>query len=207
MAQTYYNANGQVEHTRTTGLADTLYVYDPLGSQVRAGLDVDGNGKLEPIGNDRISESETLYVPLSGDVWQQTQQRVYADPNVQQPVVTSTTLTRLTGLGSGVVSEQVSIDLQGNRARSTVAVNRTTATETRTTDVPDSSYDAVSVTINGKLMTSANTSGTTTSYDYDALGRRRQGVAAQADDAGWGGWQTGHRVYPPYRRAAQPALW
>jgi YD repeat-containing protein len=127
---------------------------------------------------------------------------------VQQPVVTATTFTRLTGLGSGAVSEQVSIDLQGNRTRSTVAVNRTTATETRTTDVPDSSYDAVSVTINGKLMTSANTSGTTTSYDYDGLGRRRRGVAAQAGDAQRGGWQPGWCLcwLPPPRteRAQDP---
>jgi YD repeat-containing protein len=43
---------------------------------------------------------------------------------------------------------------------------------TQTTDTPDSGTDAVSVSRNGVLQSSAGTTGHTTTYAYDALGRQ-----------------------------------
>ena len=44
---------------------------------MRTGLDIDGNGQLEPASPDRISETETRYTQVDGQWWQQTTQRVY----------------------------------------------------------------------------------------------------------------------------------
>ncbi len=57
-AENHYNQKGQLAAARTGGLADTLYTYDELGNPIRSGLDLDGSGSLEPISNDRISETE-----------------------------------------------------------------------------------------------------------------------------------------------------
>src|SRR6185312_12085793 len=149
----------------------TLYEYDELGNQVRTGLDVDDSGSLNTASMDRITESETKFVSVEGAYWQQTSQRIYAEDNSPTAKTTSVTRTRITGLGGGLVSEQVSIDLNGNETRSTVRI-ASDGTETRTVNTPDSTQDAMTVMAEGRMLSSTSTSGLTTTFGYDGLGRR-----------------------------------
>jgi RHS repeat-associated protein len=170
-SETSYNSFGQVARTRTTGLADMLYAYDELGHQIRSGLDVNGNGTLDLAGTDRIDASDSYFNVVEGQWWRESRRSVYALPS-NSPIVISTSRTRLTGLGGGLLAEQVSIDLQGNETRTTVSIDPSSRTETRRTNVPDSSQDAVAVSVDGRLTSSTSPTGVTTAFDYDGLGRR-----------------------------------
>jgi RHS repeat-associated protein len=167
-----YNARGLLERTTTTGSAPMVYEYDALGNAVRSGLDVNENGTLDVASMDRISETDTRAVSVSGSYWQETTQRIYAEDNGGTPKVAGVTRSRLTGFSGGLVSDQVSIDLNGNETRSSVLINASNATETRVVDTPDSTINAVSVAAQGRLVSTTSTTGVTTTFGYDGLGRR-----------------------------------
>lgn len=170
--QQFYNSAGQLERTVTPGQADTLYEYDEVGNLLRSGLDVDDSGALELASLDRIDETEAFFAYMDGAWWQQTEQRAYPTDFDGTPVTVNAQRTRLTGLGFGLVGETVAIDVHGNETVSQVTLDRTTATETRTTDFPDSTIDAVDTSVNGLLMASQSKTGVVLTYDYDELGRR-----------------------------------
>jgi hypothetical protein len=146
VAENFYNDKGQLYKTTQPGLAATLYEYDDLGNQVRSGLDIDGNGVLEPASPDRISDSDTLYAKLDGHWWQESSQQVYAVADDATATTAGTSRTRLTGLGDGGLSaENVAIDIHGNETISREYIDRASATVQRITDYPDSAIDAVTV--------------------------------------------------------------
>lgn len=167
-----YDARGFLVRTTTTGLGATVYEYDELGNQVRSGIDVNKNGALDLASMDRIQESDTRFISVGGHYWQQTTQRAYTEDDANTVKTTGTTRSRLTGLGNGLVSDQISIDLHGNETRTTVTIDPATATETRVTDVPDSIYNIVAVATQGRIISSTSQTGLTTTYGYDGLGRR-----------------------------------
>ena len=168
-----YNDLGQLIQTATTGLADTLYTYDEIGNQIQSGLDIDGNGGLEPASMDRITGKQTLYVEYGSDWWQERVQKVYAEDNDSTATVVSTNRSRLTGLSdSGLTAETVAIDIHGNQMVSTETIDRDAKTVTRTTNYPDSTIDAVSVATNGLLTASTSKTGVTATYGYDPLERQ-----------------------------------
>ena len=171
-ADSTYDARGLLVRTTAAGSAATVYEYDALGNATRSGLDVDGNGRLDLASMDRISETDTRAVSVGGSYWQETTQRIYPIDNAGSAKVAGVTRSRLTGLGGGLVSEQLSIDLNGNQTRSTVQIQPSSASETRVVDVPDSVQDAVSVSTQGRLVASTSPTGVTTVYGYDGLGRR-----------------------------------
>jgi RHS repeat-associated protein len=173
ITENFYNDKGQLIKTTSPGMAATLYVYDELGEQSMSGLDVDGNGILELASKDRISTSSASYQSYDNAWWQKSEQQVYATENSATPTTVSTQLSRLTGLGeNGLVRENVSIDMLGNRMVSRTIIDRSAAQETSIVDYPDSTIDAVSVSVNGLLMSSTDKSGIETTFAYDALGRR-----------------------------------
>ena len=144
VSENFYNGKGQMVKTTSPGLAATLYAYDELGNQVMSGLDVDGNGILEPASRDRIHTSSPSYVSYDDVWWQKSEQQVYAAENSSAATTVSTQLSRLTGLGEGgLVSENVSIDMHGNRMVSRNVINRGAGIEIRTVDYPDSTIDEV----------------------------------------------------------------
>jgi hypothetical protein len=107
-------------------MADTLYEYDDPGNQIRTGLDVNGNGVLEPASADRINESSTSYVSNDDGLWQETDQSIYAD-DTGTPTWVNGQMSRLTGLGAGgLVAESISIDINGNQTVSRTTINRST---------------------------------------------------------------------------------
>ena len=154
-----------------------MYAYDEIGNQVRSGLDLNGDEELEYASSERISETETLYTVVDGEWWQQTVQRVYAEDGSPTATTVGTQRTQITGLGAdGKVSETVSIDIHGNETTTTMTVDAESKTVTQTVKYPDTTIDAVSVSVNGLLESSTSKTGVTLTYDHDPLGRRT-GVA------------------------------
>jgi len=66
----------------------------------------------------------------------------------------------------------VSADVHGNETTTTVALDRDDKTVTQTIDYPDSSSNAVNVTVNGLLTASTTKTGLRYTYAYDGLERR-----------------------------------
>jgi RHS repeat-associated protein len=170
--ENYYNTKGQLVKTTTSGLADTIYEYDELGNQVRNGLDVDHSGALEIASNDRITESDSLFALISGNWWQENSQRVYAMENVATVTTTGTSRSRLTGWSDGKTSETLNIDIHGNQTASWTVTDRDNKTMIRAVDFPDSNFDVISTTVNELLMSSRSKTNVTSTFEYDALGRR-----------------------------------
>ncbi|MCK6486670.1 MAG: hypothetical protein L6R00_21380, partial [Phycisphaerae bacterium] len=84
---------------------------------------------------------------------------------------------RLTGLGGSVTggiltAESQSLDIHGNVTTRRTIVDRDNKLVREVVDVPESDTDIVSVTRNGLLQSSTTATGVTTTYQYDALGRR-----------------------------------
>ncbi len=173
VTRSFYDSTGRLIATSNTEQGKTLYAYDEFGNQVQSGLDVDGNSVLDTAGLDRITESETSFVELSGAWWQQSLQRVYSQENNGTALDTGSSRTRLTGLGTdNLTAESVTVDINGSEVISKVYIGRGSGTETRVTDYPDSDTDAVSTNVNGLLVSSTGKSGHVTTYAYDGLGRR-----------------------------------
>ncbi len=171
IAQNYYDAKGRLFKTSTLGMADTLYEYDELGNQIRTGLDVNGNGVLEPASTDRMNSTDSSYLSDTSGLWQKTEQIVYADNN-GIPATVATQLSRLTGLGTGgLVSETIAIDINNNRTISIAKIDRSTKTEQRTTTYPDATVEQ-QVSVAGVVTKVTSKTGVETSFNYDALGRR-----------------------------------
>ncbi|MCK4983374.1 MAG: hypothetical protein KAS17_10655, partial [Victivallaceae bacterium] len=170
--QFYYNNYGQLYKKTQTGLADKLYVYDSYGCVSRQGLDVNGNGTLDLASSDRIIESDTVFTLISSDWWLVTTKKVYATADSSASTTTSVNKIRLTGFSSGTISETKSTDIHGNETVTTMTVNRTTKTITQTVNVPNSSVDIQTVTVNGLLTSVRSASNLTYSFAYDGLGRQ-----------------------------------
>ena len=132
----YDPATGRLTSSTATGLAPSLFVYDPLGRVIRTGLDVTGNGTLDLASADRISESDQTVEFLDNAWWARSETRQYALVASATPTVMSVTRQRLTNFSpAGRVAETRSTDFNGNVTTVTTDINRTTATAitTRTT--------------------------------------------------------------------------
>lgn len=167
----YYNNYGQLWKKTQTGLADTIYVYDDMGNLFRTGLDIDGNGSLDLASTDRISESDTVYAQISSDWWLVTTKKTYATANSSAATTTSVSKMRLTGLAASTLAEGKSYDINNNETTATTTVNRTNKTVTETVEVPDSSVDEQTITVNGLVTSKRTASNHTYTYSYDGLGR------------------------------------
>ncbi|HWA08329.1 MAG TPA: RHS repeat-associated core domain-containing protein [Opitutaceae bacterium] len=166
-----YNSLGQLGKKSMDGAAPTLYAYNDLGALVLTALDVNGNDSIDLGGSDRVTQSDTSFYSDGTNWWVKSVQGAYATASSSTATTVQATQTRLTGFASGVQSETISTDINGNTATSTTAVNRSGKLVTTTTTVPDSSTSGVQISYNGYLMSSTSTHGITTTYVYDALGR------------------------------------
>ncbi|MFH0880736.1 MAG: hypothetical protein V2A34_13555, partial [Lentisphaerota bacterium] len=167
-----YNEKGQLIRSSSPGLADTLYVYDELGNQIRQGLDINDNETLDLASMDRINESDSSYVFESNTWWQVGASKGYPKDNDSNPIVMGTQKQRLSGFPDGVIEDSYAFDLLGNITHSATYLDRTNKRLTRETTYPDSSTNEVSVSVNGLPQFVASKSGVRQSYQYDALGRQ-----------------------------------
>ena len=177
-----YNGKGQLAATMQSagnppsvpvGVA-TLQEYDEFGDLVRTALDVNGNGIIDLAGPDRVTETQTRIVAISGERWRETRSKVYAADGDTTPVTLSVQRRTMTGGGSGsstVNSE--SEDVRGQKIATTYAVDPANLLVKITRNPPDSTVDSVSVVRNGLLhSTRPSIWRDPTYYAYDGLGRQ-----------------------------------
>ena len=182
----HYNALGQLAKvTVSSGLAaPTLYEYDLMGNLIATGLDLDTNDTLDRSGDDRIDETITIYEEDGSEHWwRKTHHYVYAaydDPNA---TVVGTVEERLTGFSSGLIRETKSIDARDNATVSQTVIDRGTTEMFETVNYPNTTNNAERVSLNGLLVSLTDTAGVTTSYGYDALGRRTSAKQARHANA------------------------
>jgi len=177
----YDNAGGGYLYKSVTTVDGTaisaplIVEYDKLGNVVRSGIDFGDDGVLDESGPDRITEEDSRYVSLGGQVWMETTTAVFrGDPNDTGATVQSIERYRLTGLDTNsTLSIRESEDSFGNVTRTTVTVDPAHALITTTVDYPASEAVATSVTHNGLLVSATDRAGVSTEIEYDGFGRRK----------------------------------
>lgn len=176
-----YNNQGQLQSQSlkagaTKLIADKLYEYDELGTQVRDGSDVDASGTLTLASTDRLTETEVVFQKIGSDWFRVTTTRTYLVDNDVTPT-TQTQTERLNNFALNgtdrTVSEITATNVAGNSTKTTVAIDRAARKVTTTADAADSDVNAVSISVNGLLQSSTPaTPQPATTYLYDALGRQ-----------------------------------
>ena len=189
MSTQVYDEQGRLAKSSASLRADTLREYDAeFGELLRTGLDLDGNGALD-LASDRVTETATSFLrDGDGFWWRGSISKLYATDNDDPatpavderilPLVTGMRRERLTGLGAEtpgrgrLIAETADVDIHGNDTVSRHYLERDTATITVVTDVPESTADALAVTVNGLLVSQTSSDNLTTRVLYDALERR-----------------------------------
>jgi RHS repeat-associated protein len=179
-SSSFYQGSRLVRSSRT-GMPDTLYVYDTVtGEQRDTVVDVNRNGIVDYAGSDRISRSESCYALLNSDWWRVTTNLVWNQEGSATPLATSVSRERITGLGTpstegygGVLTAQS----QSLNWRSAVTTSRTytdanSSMVWQVTDVPDSSFNDVSLSKGGHVIAVNSSIGNTYSFSYDGFGRQ-----------------------------------
>ena len=168
-----YDRGGRVIRVQQTGSADRIMQYDELGHLWRRGLDVDGNGELDPAGNDRIDEISWQYVQLSNEWWRQTTRLTYPDLGSSRAVTVSVERALVSGSGCACQAEQRRvIDIWGTETFYSVSIDRDNKRVTRTTRYSYSTNVEMEVEENGLVVSQSFVEGGSYTYQYDALERR-----------------------------------
>ncbi len=158
--------------TSAPGVAATLYEYNQLGEIIRSGVDVNDNGSLDDASDDRISVRDDRYILEDGSWWRTSEQAILPESNTSTPKTVARDKIRLTGLGAGLIEEQVATDIHGNQTTVSRHLDRSTHTVTTTTTSPSSATDSVTVERYGLPVSTTDHGGLTTTYSYDALDRK-----------------------------------
>jgi RHS repeat-associated protein len=179
--QYYYNSSTQLTKTTETGLADFLYQYDAQGELQYSGLDINADGDLDLAGPDRVTEvRSSVYYDSGTTAWYaRNLTYVYNQESSSTALLQSDVRTRLApypGTSTNfddrqVMTETRSYDVFGNLTVQTGVLARATRLGTVTTNVPDSSVDAVETVLNGLKVRSQTPQNLTSDYLYDGLGR------------------------------------
>ena len=167
-----YDQYGNKIKVDKTGEASRLYVYDELGTLIRSGLDVNGNGSLDLASSDRITDSSILYIQNNGSWWQESSTSVYGISNDAAATTIDITRKRLTGHAANVTQEQIQIDRYGNQTTSQTVVDRNNKKVTQTVTYPDSVIPSERILENALLVSEKSKSGLLYSYSYDGLERK-----------------------------------
>ncbi|MFA6960548.1 MAG: RHS repeat-associated core domain-containing protein [Opitutaceae bacterium] len=168
---TYDATTGQLIKSSRSGMADTLTTYDVLGQPVFSGLDIDANGTLDLASSDRISGQEKWFAYESGTWWVASRTYTYATLNSATETALGSSRQRLTGFTGNLRSETTATDAEGNIATSTVSVDRTARTVTKTTQAPGLSAPQVEVAVNGLGTTTTAPDDLVFTTGYDVLNR------------------------------------
>ena len=130
---------------------------------------------------DNIGDSDTFYQQDGNDDWwRKSTAAVHPTADDGTPVVTSVRRERLSRLGAAapapysrvLTAESRAADIRGSVTASTTYVDRATKTVTHVTDVPTSTADSVSTTVNGLTVSSSSVTSL-----VDPLPLRRSGPA------------------------------
>jgi len=166
---TYESMTGHLVATTRTGYATTRYEYGACGELVRSGLDVDGNGRLDLGGTDRITDSSTTFESYAGAWWLKQTSASYPFFDISTAKTLTTTRARITGFSSTLRSETRTTDAEGNETVQTVDVDRATATTIVSTDRPGMVHLQTDTLRNGLPVSSTGHDGLTSTIGYDSL--------------------------------------
>jgi RHS repeat-associated protein len=166
-------ATNRLTKTVSTGYANTLYVYGPLGNLERQGLDLNGTGVLELSSSDRVTDYSSTVILDAGAYWLQSEVWTYPTAGVGTPQLVSSSRERLTTFAPDVLEESRTTNEDGRVETRTVAINRTTskirATNVRTSS--GSSATSYEESTDGRLCEVLTFDGILHKYTYDFLGR------------------------------------
>jgi len=177
----FYDATNRLWKTEqlegTIVKTSSITVYDELGNAIRSGLDVDLDDSLSLASMDRISDSDTSYVSTNSTWYRVGTSTTYPKDNNAEALTVSVQKSRLTGLGGSgahgiLTSESIGTDVFGNTTISQSWLNRGTKTITQIIDIPNSTQDQISTSVNGLLASVSSAASVVTQYGYDGLGRR-----------------------------------
>ncbi len=176
-----YNALGQLQSESVMSganklQADMIYEYDTLGNRIRAGWDIDASGTLTLASADRITDTNEAFQQNGSDWFKVITKQIYLVDNNSTPTVVSVESERLTNFAvngaENTISDVTTTDVAGNQTRETIIIDRAGRKQTTRRDVPSSTTDAVNITYNGLLQSSAPAIAVSaTTFTYDALGR------------------------------------
>jgi len=188
-----YNTLGQLSYIwHGDGKGDHCFEYDTLGKVVREGDDLNSNGVLDLSSSDRITDYAWQYFSPSGGVWwRRDTTTTYATLSSSAPTQVARVDTQLSGFtaaGSGYtrLSRVDSYDVFGNMTTTYYEVANYGKMAVATTVAPNSSTNAVQTFYNGLLMSSQDTTGVTTTYGYDSLGRQTASIDPRTVGTGLG---------------------
>ncbi len=168
--QSFYNDKNQLIKIATTDKPATLFIYDDLSNQIMQGLDIDQDGQLSPASDDMILQMESKYLK-AGNTWVwQNQKNTYGTSNSDIVTLLNTTQDILT-LGTGELSKQLDIDINGNTTTVATTVNRAQKLVTVSTTSPESSVAVQNVLQNGLSISERTSSNLTYTFNYDGLQR------------------------------------
>ena len=177
-----YNALGQLQTDSIMSganklVADMIYEYDALGNRIRAGSDIDASGTLTLSSTDRINDTDAVFQQNGSDWFKVTTTQTYLVDNNSTPSIVSTESERLNNFAVNgaekTISDVTTTDVAGNQTRDTIIVDRAAKKVTTRSDVPGSATDAVNITYNGLLQSTAPAmTVSVTTFTYDALARR-----------------------------------
>lgn len=142
--------------------------YDTMGFATTAGIDVDGGG-LTLASADRMATSDVSFVTLDGYLYEVSVMKTYPDDGSDVPV-TVTSKSRITGLGSSVLSETIADDIHGNTSTTIATVDRATSTVTTTTSYNDLTSES-STSVMGLETAATTRQGRSSLISYDSIGR------------------------------------
>lgn len=170
---TYDAATGLLTKTSRSGLADMLYKYDDMANLRESGLDLDSSHDLETDGTDRVTDYTQAIdtIDTTSDLWLVTTATTYPKAGSKTVTLTSTRQQRLTGFAASQLGEARSVDVDGNKTATTVTVDRTGKTLTRSTTATGLANAAIELVVNGVSKSSTSFDGLTYSTDYDSQGR------------------------------------
>lgn len=168
---TYHPTTGQLIKTSRAGMADTLITYDVYGQPLLSGVDINANGILDLASNDRITGQENWFANENGAWWAASRSYTYATSNSSTETTTGSSRQRLSGWSGNLRSESTVTDTEGNVSTSTVMVNRTARTVTKTTTAPGLANPQVEIAVNGLGTSVTAPDGIVTTAAYDALQR------------------------------------
>lgn len=166
----------QLAKVERTGGSPTIYEYNELGQRTRQGRDLDSDSDFDESSGEPITETTRDFVEISGEWYERSTTKRWLTDNDATPTTMSVVKRQLTGLSATTMSSVVYTDALGQDTIVTTTVDRGNQTVTETTDLPNTTRDAVRITENGRLKSSTDPriptgENATTAYAYDGLGR------------------------------------
>lgn len=165
-----------VSSTSPAGVVLTVRPY-LQSSGTLSGFDVDADGSLTQSSSDRFRDTSNAYVQSDGYWWEETVEKIYETNGDPQSLVVSVVRRCLHGNPSGYASWTKKLSPAGGYSWQLVEegrteINRSTKSLTSTGIRSGVSTHAVSLNVNGLLVSQKGHEGSVpTTWNYDALGR------------------------------------